>query len=630
MLRFLVDRWRRSVQFRLLVGTLAVVGPIIIGAAHWEAATHQRRLLDELDMHGEALVEATAIFCLEPLLTRDYPVLDTYVHTLAAHRDMIVYIRVIDDSGRAVAKSNSDPISTEFVSKYVAPVKVDAGDGDASSQIGQVELGLSQTGANVAMAQIQARGYLVALLVFAILGVGIGVLHAQSFGRPLRRLDGFARRLAAGDYDAEIEIKSADELGRLAVTLDKLRNRVQESLCELRTKNEDLVHLDRAKSDFLAMMSHEIRTPMNGVIGFAHQLLETNLDAEQADMVETVSTSAQSLMTILNDILDFSKIEANELELEVIPFDPRQLVRRVAALASASSLGADKVTVEAKIADEVPFSVLGDPGRLAQVLNNLTSNAVKFTSTAGRVDLTVEIGSQSNLLRFSVRDEGIGIPCDRISAVFTPFQQVDSSHARKFGGTGLGLAICQRLVKLMGGLIHVVSEEGVGSLFAFEIELTKATTTQQSDQQVPVRPGIRVLVAEDNPVNFKLICRILERLGASVVAVCDGVDAVHEFQASPDKFDIILMDCQMPRMDGFEATQRIRETCDTGARIPIIAVTANAMSGDRERCLEAGMSDFLAKPVRVAELRETLSRWDQTVVETLSIAPSETVGERQS
>ena len=370
---------------------------------------------------------------------------------------------------------------------------------------------------------------------------------------------------------------------------------------------------NRAKSAFLAMMSHEIRTPMNAILGNAHLLGDSSLGPDERDSVETIETAGNTLLSLINDILDFSKIEADRLELERTGVAPANLVASVVKLFGINAR-IKGISLTAEIDPEIPAVLAGDSLRLRQVLSNLVGNAIKFTSTGGVtvracVDSSPEEGVR---LRFEVSDTGVGIDEEGRARLFQPFSQVDSSMTRRFGGTGLGLAISKKLVSLMGGEIGVNSALGEGSTFWFTAVLAAPTEAEIAGVQTIDEPlerdtnieGARVLVAEDNLAGKRLMERMLARLGVEVQGVGTGVEAVKAARSS--QFDVVLMDCHMPEMDGFAATAALRAA---GSKLPIIALTANAMSGDREACLAAGMDDYLSKPIVAAELVRALRRW---------------------
>jgi CheY-like chemotaxis protein len=358
---------------------------------------------------------------------------------------------------------------------------------------------------------------------------------------------------------------------------------------------------------------------MNGVIGMAELLLRTELDSDQREFAQTIRSSADTLLAILNDILDFSKIEAGRMHIERISIDPRVPVKEVLDLLAEQAQRKD-LEITQHIEPDVPGCVTGDPTRLRQVLTNLVGNAIKFTERgAVRVHVSVEREAGAPWLRFAVTDTGIGIPREARSRLFQSFSQADGSTTRKFGGTGLGLSICKRLVELMGGEIGVESTGGVGSSFWFRLPVELATGCEISrSSSHPTRSARRaaddsrarpaVLLAEDNAVNRRVAIRMLESLGCAVDTAIDGREAVRA--ASRREYALILMDCHMPELDGLEATRELRRLeAGSGRRVPILALTANAMSGDRQRCVEAGMDDYLSKPIEMAALERAISRW---------------------
>ena len=474
-----------------------------------------------------------------------------------------------------------------------------------------------------------------------MLGVALvlAVLYAVLF-LIVRRADGIIRKqhqhqqrqeelLAASrtlleqrvlDRTSQLEHANA----KLTAEVDE-RRKTEQQLIEAKHMADEA---SKAKSQFLANMSHEIRTPMNGVIGMSELLLfRGRLDEEQRHCAETIRQSAEALMGIINDILDISKIEAGKLELEHIDFDLPATLAQVVDLHKPRA-SAKGFQISCDLADNVSKHFRGDAGRLRQVLNNLVSNAVKFTES-GRVSIraTVErIGENYEaenhmFVCFEVTDTGIGIEPDVRRRLFAPFMQADESFARHYGGTGLGLAISRKLVEMMGGEIGVESKPGAGSKFWFTVclELAKQPAAVEaapaaSPALAAAATGARVLLAEDDPVNQRVAMEMLQMLGYEPVLATNGQEVIRALDQQP--YDLVLMDCHMPEMDGFAATDTIRRGEEAVAkagiilpRLPIIAFTANAMQGDRERCLAAGMDDYLTKPFRMEALQEKLAHW---------------------
>ncbi len=415
--------------------------------------------------------------------------------------------------------------------------------------------------------------------------------------------------------------RGEQKLKRYMQELEATRETLQKQSGELAATRDRALEASRLKSEFLANVSHELRTPMNGIIGLTELVLTSPLNAEQLEYFEMIKSSADSLLGLLNDLLDFSRMEAGKMTLDPVPFDLRkhlgEVVKPMRFRAVAKGLRFDH-----EVGASVPRNVIGDPDRLRQVLVNLAGNAIKFTHEGG-VRVRVRLSSVMNrraVLRFTVRDTGIGIPAESQTQIFQPFTQADGSTTRKYGGSGLGLSISAQLVEMMGGTITVESQPGQGSTFEFsapfllspdEPEPERRDSRADRPRPAPM-PPCDILLAEDNLVSQRLVARMLEKQGHRVTIASNGREAVET--AERRVFDLIFMDVQMPEMDGLEATAALRRR---GVRTPVVALTARAMAGDREKCLEAGMNTYLSKPVRMGEIEAAVRLWAERRQESL-------------
>ncbi|AEA70527.1 MULTISPECIES: ATP-binding protein [Pseudomonas] len=485
--------------------------------------------------------------------------------------------------------------------------------------LGRVIVGMSSDAFSQRQQEILFKAAILALfaLLFTFL---VARRLATNLSRPIRDIGNAVKAIQQGDYSTPLPIVDDAELGALSRHINNLADGLgqasreqHQAMAQLIKTREEAEKANSAKSEFLAMMSHELRTPMNGVLGMLQLLETTRMTDEQHEYTALASESTEHLLKVINDILDFSRIERSALELEHIPFNLAELVSSCAQSfqhsAAQRKLGLDLLVPD----DMQALQVQGDPTRIRQILVNLIGNALKFTEQ-GRV--TVQCQWQAldhELLWFTctVRDSGIGIPAESLERMFDAFQQADNSISRRYGGTGLGLPIARTLAERMGGTLRAQSEEGQGSVFTLEIPLALSRQTPPIlAPRLPVGSGDgegrNVLLVEDNPVNQTVVEAMLRSLGFTVSIATDGAQAVRSAESLI--FEAILMDCRLPIIDGYEATRQIRQLPGCG-EVPIIALTANALQGDREACLAAGMNDYLAKPFKRNDLQQILQRW---------------------
>jgi two-component system, sensor histidine kinase len=632
-----------SMKLMLLACLTSIVALAISGAVHaWNDFNFgKERLMHRLQIQTQvmALNSAAAVAFDDPQAAG---------HTLEALRadSAVVHAAIVRTNG-------STFVDRDFHRQGPAPAISDLlyaqADIKLDDRIGSVRLWASKD-----ELYYELKRDLLTLVGIIVIALSVALLAASRLQRivsqPVVALAKAAQAVSEHrDYSVRVPVHTTDEVGHLIVSFNNMVSQIEERDRQLREYHADLEKAvaertaelgtalkaaqaaARAKAEFLANMSHEIRTPMNGVIGMLELLDGDRFDPQQRGMLETARNSADSLLTLINDVLDFSKIDAGRLELESIELELRPILDDVAMLFSRQAQ-AKGVGLACKVDEAVPAVVRGDPTRLRQILANLVANAVKFTER-GEVSILVDVAAEQAsraaesdepiAVEIQVRDTGIGMTPEVLSKLFQAFTQADTSTTRRYGGTGLGLTIARRLAEAMGGTLAVTSEPGKGSTFTARLPFVPVRAAQRAPRRAPATryefKAARVLLVEDNEVNQQVARRVLTMFGISPELAANGQEAITAICAA--QFDLVLMDCQMPVMDGYAATEAIRtwEKTTGRERVPIIAMTANAMAGDRERCIAAGMDDYLTKPFKRDALGAMLAQW-LTPLDNINIA----------
>ncbi len=588
-------------------------------------------LREELNHTGQLIANQLAPAAERGVLNNDEESLKALMRATLS-MPSVQYVEIQDSSNNLLTYVEQSPQNTQpkrQLEIFQAPIRasypITGNQGThlfaATSEgyLGRVLVGMSSDTFSQRQQDILLKAGLLAfaaLLLTFLLARGL----ALSLSRPISKMGEALKAIQKGDYRTPLPVTDDSDLGalarhinNLAANLEQASIEQQHSMAQLIQTREQAEQANKAKSDFLAMMSHELRTPMNGVLGMLQLMETTTMTSEQSEYAALATESTEHLLKVINDILDFSRIERDALQIEGITFNLAELIQ-ASTHAFNPMAQLRGLALELELGDGMDsLDVIGDPTRIRQILVNLIGNALKFTEVGGvRIEAgCVVLDDVEVQLMCTVHDSGIGIHVDRLESMFDAFQQADSSISRRYGGTGLGLPIARTLAERMGGTLHAHSEEGAGSVFTLNLPLRRAVHHPVADS--PVLHDLEqtdhahcVLLVEDNPVNRTVVKAMLHSLGLAVEVAVDGAEAVSK--ARTGHYALILMDCRLPVMDGYEATRHIRRI-EGLHDVPIIALTANALQGDRDACLQAGMNDYLAKPFKHAQLLQVLQRW---------------------
>lgn len=633
--------------FHKLVILIAV--PLIFNSIilSFSFVKHEKDIIGTEQKHrADALARSLALASEYGVLTRDKESLDRLIAESLVEKD-VIFIKIEDISGETLSsfgKRRSPiyevkiPIESKRIRKKQEEIlfaeELPLTEKGKLEKIGTVYVGISLTRMYSRIAQARNHAIFTSLIVVSI-AVIITMWLSKLITTPIKELVLITKKVSTGDMEVQAKIRTKDEIGTLAASFNEMIRKQKKAHDSLLHTKEEAESANYLKSEFLANMSHEIRTPMTGILGMTDLMFDTKLNDEQRDLLNTIKESSDALLNIINDILDISKVEAGRLKLRAIDFDLHVVVYDIIELLTTRAHEKGLETAEL-VDSRIPPLLHGDPGRLRQILINLVDNAIKFTDT-GKVNINVELEKETEdrvRIIFSVTDTGTGIPEDKLEGIFEPFTQVDGSATRKYSGTGLGLSICKRLVKMMHGSIGVENlsnAEQKGSRFWFVIPFEKQTQAAASApdmQRESLRTGeklgtisaryrlapdkygkIHLLLVEDNITNQKVIEKMVKKAGYLIDVVDNGTLAIESI--ANKKYNLILMDVQMPGMDGLETTKAIRMKESREQHMPIVAMTAYAMKGDREKCLSAGMDDYISKPIDLQELFEVIKKWTE-------------------